>query len=161
MERQFRKILYATKQRVDSATKFLIFDDRGTLQLNAGSLRFSGKKNVIDIDDVVEADLVSQRINWVTYLIVNVVLIVYLAFIGIGLGPALVLLVISNAVGILIGKSTKWVLVRYRDHSGQLREAYFADATALGWGGLLGGTRKLCEAIKEDRPAARSASSSV
>ena len=66
MERQFPKILYATRQRVESATKFPIFDDRGTLQLGPGRLRFRGKESATDIGDVVDVDLVLQQMNWVS-----------------------------------------------------------------------------------------------
>jgi len=151
MEQEFPKTFYATKERVQSFTKFLIFDDRGTLWLSAGKLRFGGKKSSLEMGDVISVDLVSQRMNWVTYLIVNLIAIIFVGLNGTEFVQLLALLIVGNAAGILIGKSTKWILVRFRNRSGQLSEAYFADARIFGWGGLLGGTRELFEAIKENQ----------
>jgi hypothetical protein len=40
---EFRPVWYASKDKFESVTKFIILDDRGTLTLGPGALRFAGR----------------------------------------------------------------------------------------------------------------------
>lgn len=149
MTRQnFPNILYASKEKINSASKLVIFDDRGTLDISSGGLKFSGKKNNIQINKINNISIVKQKINWITYFILNVLILLCFLFIGINIFFLIILLIISNGVGLLIGSSTKWILVEYFDQDKTLKKAYFADGSMFGWSGLFGGTQKIYETIK-------------
>ena len=148
---EFRPVWYAGKDKIESVTKFIVFDDRGTLTVAPGRMRYAGRKNSLDITDVLDLSLVKQRVNWVTYVITVSIASVYLLFQG--FSPIAVVLIMAVAVGlgVLIGANTKWVRVAYRAGAGT-KEAYFADGSLLGWGGLLGGTTRLFNAIAPRPP---------
>ncbi len=142
---EFRAVWYAGRDKVESVTKFIVFDDRGTLTVAPGRLRYLGRKNSLDIADVLDVSTVKQRVNWVTYVITVSIASVYLLFQG--FSPTAIALIMAVAVGLgaLIGANTKWVRVTWRHGGG--KEAYFADGSLLGWGGLFGGTTRLFNAI--------------
>ena len=143
---EFRAVWYAGKDRIESVTKFIVFDDRGTLSVAPGRLRYAGRKHKFDIADVLDVSMVKQRVNWVTYVFTVGIASVYLLLQG--YSPIAVVLIMAVAVGlgVLIGANTKWVRVTWRG-AGGTHEAYFADGALLGWGGLLGGTTRLFNAI--------------
>lgn len=144
---ELRAVWYAGKDKIESVTKFIVFDDRGTLNLARGRLRYAGRKHTLDIADVVDVNMVKQRVNWVTYVITVGIVSIYLLFQG--FSPLAVVLIMAVAVGlgVLIGANTKWMRVTWRGARGETREAYFADGSLLGWGGLFGGTTRLFDAI--------------
>lgn len=66
-------------------------------------------------------------------------------------------LVIAKVVDLSYGKQgtdfiNNWVRIIYQDGSAE-RTAFFADGEWLGWRGILGGTRRLYEAIRTTLPA--------
>ena len=61
-------------------------------------------------------------------------------------------LVISGARGITLTKQGRdfindWVRIEY-DGGATTATAFFADGSWLGWGGILGGTRRIYEAVR-------------
>ncbi|MGY4535647.1 hypothetical protein ACVW0P_000041 [Mucilaginibacter sp. UYNi724] len=42
----------------------------------------------------------------------------------------------------------KWVKIKYYNHLDELSEAYFADGNNRGWSGILGGTKKMYNLVK-------------
>jgi hypothetical protein len=143
---EYRAVWYASKDKIESVTKFIVFDDRGTLAVAPGRLRYAGRKHAFDIADILEVGMVKQRVNWVTYVVTVSIASVYLLFQG--FSPIATALIMALAVGLgaLIGANTKWVRVSYRGGDGT-EEAFFADGSLLGWGGLFGGTTRLFNAI--------------
>jgi hypothetical protein len=143
---EFRAVWYAGRDKIESVTKFIVFDDRGTLKLDPGALRYAGRKQTLEMRDIVDVSMVKQRVNWVTYVITVSIASVYLLFQG--FSPIAIALIMAVAVGLgaLIGANTKWVRVTWR-HGDGTKEAYFADGSLLGWGGLFGGTTRLFNAI--------------
>jgi hypothetical protein len=60
--------------------------------------------------------------------------------------------VITNVRAVSYGKQGRdfvnnWVKVEYGDGSAP-SSAYFADGSLLGWGGILGGTKRILDAIR-------------
>ena len=155
MSQRFASIWYATPEKVESMIKLVVFNDRGSLDVSPDQLQYRGKKFTVSTGKVVSVSLTSQRIPWVTYALVNVAVVAYFAVTYSGvLNPGVIaaILVAANLLGLLIGASTKWVVVEYQDESNQTRKAYFADGSGLGWGGILGGTTALYQAIKKQGP---------
>ena len=59
---------------------------------------------------------------------------------------------ITNVRAVSYGKQGRdfvnnWVKVEYGDGSAP-SSAYFADGSLLGWGGILGGTKRILDAIR-------------
>ena len=152
MSQQFACVWYAPPEKIESMTKFVVFSHRGSLDLLPDEMVYRGKKFTLSIRKVVAVSLSGQRIPWATYAIVNVIVVAYFAVMYSGklnLSVMAAILIAANLFGLLIGKCTKWVLVVYRDESNESRKAYFSDGSLLGWGGILGGTTRLYQAIKQ------------
>jgi hypothetical protein len=139
---------YASRKRIESTTKLIVFDDRGSLERSGDKLRFNGKKRTLEMSDLSTVEITGHKTNWVMYLVVNILLIPYFWLVGTPLVAAIAILVLANAFGLLVSLRTKWVHVAFRDAGGAPGEAYFADASTFGWGGILGGTQKLFEKLE-------------
>jgi hypothetical protein len=152
MNRQFASVWYVTHEKFKSMTKFIAFSDRGSLDVSPDQIEYRGKKYIVSMPEVSAVSLASQRIPWVTYAIVNVAAVACFAIIASGklnVGLIAAILIAGNLLGVLIVASMKWVMVEYQDESNQIRKAYFADGSLLGWGGIFGGTAGLYRAIKQ------------
>src|SRR5258706_4394957 len=79
MSPQFASVWYATPEKVKSMTKFVVFSDRGSLDVLPDQIQYRGKKFTVSMRKVVVVSLTSQRIPWVTYALVSVQLVAYLA----------------------------------------------------------------------------------
>lgn len=145
----FPKVWYASAKRIGSIWKFLVFDDIGSLNICDSILEFKGRKNNIQINNIRSVSIVKQKINWGVYLIVNILAIfyIYLFFLKLILG-ALIVLLLANIEGLLIGSNTKWILVEYLDQSNKPKKAYFADGSMFGWSGIFGGTKEIYNILK-------------
>jgi len=140
-EMRFPQVWFADEKRNLSVTKMVVFSDRGCLEVKPDRLIFKGKKSELQISNIKGVSLARQRINWVAYLIINLILIAYFAWL-INISPdiyswpfLLVLLLISDMVGLIVGYNTKWVRVEYSDGNRDNR-AFFADGSSLGWRGV-------------------------
>jgi hypothetical protein len=165
MRRQFESVWYATPERIESMTKLTVFSDCGSLDVLPDHIEYRGKEHTVAVRNVVAVSLTRQRIPWITYAIVNLAVapcyaVPYLVVVLLDMPDMAVIATIlvgamviaSNLLGLLIGTSTKWVMVEYQDEFNQFRKAYFADGSLLGWGGILGGTTSLYRAInRHDR----------
>ena len=151
---EFAQVWYSSETRAKSRTKFIVFDDVGTLMAEQARLEFRGRVHHIEIAPVATPLLVAQHLNTVTHVIALgvsalivvptlAILVQNLWVIGVGL---LTLLAVDGA-GILLGR-TKWILIRGRNPDGTEVNCYFADGSALGWGGKFGGTRRMFNAIQ-------------
>ena len=147
-EMHFQQVWFADEKRNLSATKMVVFSDRGCLEVKPDRLIFKGKKSELQISNIKDVSLVRQRINWVAYLIMNLVLVAYFAWLikdtpDIFSWPFLmVMLLIGDIFGVIVGYNTKWVRVEYSDGNRDNR-AFFADSSSLGWGGIFGGTENM------------------
>ena len=149
-QNKFPNVWYASEEKIKSASKLVVFDDRGSLDISGANIQFTGKKNNIQINksSVKNISITRQKINWITNLIVNVLLIFYFMFMGMNIIFLIILLAIANGFGLLIASSTEWVLIEYLDQNRNLRKVYFADGSMFGWSGLFGGTQKIYDPIK-------------
>jgi hypothetical protein len=57
------------------------------------------------------------------------------------------LLLFVNLFIFLIWWTQRWIVVEYQDEAGALQQAYYSDAASLGWGGMLGGTKRMYQAM--------------
>jgi hypothetical protein len=172
MSQHFASIWYATPERIESMTKFVVFSDRGSLDVFPDRIEYKGKESAVSMRSVTAVSLTGQQIPWVTYAIVNVPVVGCLAAVMVmmaglfdavwdeinaGMRVALIAAMVATIIimiaaflfGLLIAASTKWVAVEYQDESNQSQKAYFADGSLLGWGGIFGGTRGLYHRIKQ------------
>lgn len=150
---ELSKVWYANPSRVESAFKFLTFDDRGALTIATDEIAFEGAKwaRKIAIRDIVQVRLISQRVPWVTYALIDAAvlsMILALTLTGDFSPSSLVTLVIANIAGLAVGGATKWVAITYRDDARDMQTACFADASGVGWGGIWGGTREIYAAVE-------------
>jgi hypothetical protein len=148
--RSFSSVWYATPERVASPTKFVVFDDKGTLQLSPDTgITFQGRKGAICIPaaELKKVELVRQTVNWFVYVVIDAAMIYVLYQQGWGLTAIVALVAVSNVFGLLIGMNTRWVKVEWETED-EVHAAYFAHAGAMGWSGVGGGTGKMYEAMK-------------
>lgn len=146
----FPKVWFASEQRVKSPTKFLVFDDRGPLDVSSEGIEFRGKRGSISISGsaIRDISISRQKLNWVTYLIVNALLVVYFLLTSTTIAFMLWILILGNGFGVLVSLSTKWVVVEYSGQDGILKKVHFADGSAFGWSGLFGGTLGIYREIR-------------
>ena len=79
-EMHFQQVWFADEKRNLSATKMVVFSDRGCLKVKPDRLIFKGKKSELQISNIKGVSLARQRINWVAYLIISLILIAYFAW---------------------------------------------------------------------------------
>jgi hypothetical protein len=158
MEQNFSSVWYATPEKVESITKLIVLSDRGSLAISPGEVHYQGRKLTLSIQKIARVSLERQRIPWVSYIIANIALVAYWAILFSGrlndvifVGFLAMALLAANLLGLLVGVSTKWILIEYEDESGQTQRAYFAEGSMFGWGGILGGTTRLFNAIEAQR----------
>jgi hypothetical protein len=64
MSQQFASIWYATREKIESVTKFVVFSDRGSLDVFSDQIQYRGKKFTLSVRKVVAVSMISQRIPW-------------------------------------------------------------------------------------------------
>ena|SRR3972149_3180358 len=150
----FQQVWFADEKRNRSIKKLLVFTDRGSLEVEPDFVLFSGRKLKLKISNIKNVSLARQRIGWIPYLIMNVLLIVWFGFLTItrpdvySFSFLLPLLLGANAFSLIVAYSTKWVRVEYSDDVKRITQAYFADGSLWGWGGLFGETKKMYQMLK-------------
>jgi hypothetical protein len=152
MNQAFPTVWYATPARVRSITKWIVFDDRGPLEISGSGLQYKGKHYGVAATQILSVKLTRQSIAWVSFLIANALIVAYFLYLSPNRDQPVFLvsiLIIANLFGLSVGMGTKWIQVEYEDASGQAHTAYFADGSALGWGGIFGGTSKLYHALRQ------------
>src|SRR5262245_27352470 len=154
MSERFPTVWYASPEKAASVTKFFVFEDRGALEVSPNEIIFEGKKRALTLRDIVNVTLTRQRFPWVAYLLANLVVVAYEMLTPVGrlsVEGVAVLLVAANLLAIVMSLSQRWVLIEYRDESGQERRVYFADGSANGWGSMFGRTTRLFRGIEEEQ----------
>jgi hypothetical protein len=151
---RFESVWYASEAKVRSRSKFIAFDDTGTINLFADAIVFRGRRTRVEVLNVAEPRLVRQSWPWTSFIIVNlVVLPAHLFFLGalrVGILPWLPILIIGvNALAASLGRSVKWVVATGRMDGGVVARCYFADGSAFGWGGVFGGTKRLHRSLRD------------
>lgn len=153
-QQYFPEAWYASEEKIKTPFKFIVFDDRGSLMISESSLEFNGEKHDIQIDksNIRDIAISRQNINWVIYLIFDILTIVFIIVFslltGINIIVLIMLLLVLNGFGLLVGLSTKWIHIEYISQNNTLERAYFADGSMYGWAGLLGGTKKMFNSVK-------------
>jgi hypothetical protein len=159
----YATVWYAAPERAASRSKFRGYDDRGSLDISSSGLIFIGGKQRLPMGDIRAVTWTRHSIPWVTYMLAQVfmswcyVLFYYVMQPDLAelttfrVEVSLILIAVavlgSTLVAVLIHVNTPWVLVEYLDVSNQVRQAYFKDASGFGWGGILGGTWRMYQAI--------------
>jgi len=153
---KFSPVWYASPRRARSRTKWLVYDDVGTLSVEGAQFSFEGNSTRLDRQIVESAVLTRQRVNIVSYLLVCLAALLPYSLIAYGahlLFHVRVIVVLSACysvvpIGLSIGLSTKWIRVTFSSEQGEPGEAYFADGGSQGWRGILGGTRRVFREIR-------------
>jgi hypothetical protein len=107
----FKPVWYRSRALTLTNPTVMAIEDRGSLQVSEGCLRFQGKKETIEITGIEKISAKRAGRD-----IVN-----------------------------------KWIVIEY---SGS-RVAMFVDGGYLGWRGILGGNKRLLEAILNANPSVR------
>lgn len=149
------EIWYASPQKFSASFKTPPFTDTGTLTTLENSLRFNGRKNQFDLLSVNSIALTSPPFPLLQFIFVNVLLVGYLAIGVIPSGDVIrisilsCLVVLANVFLIYMFRK-KWVEIEFANN----QKAYFFDASSLGWGGMLGGNKRIanaCQQVAESR----------
>jgi hypothetical protein len=150
----FQHVWCASESRLRSRSKVLVYDDVGTLTIDGGAAEFRGPKLNFALSDLEEPQLVRQSMPWIAYLAANVLLLPAHAIVVFVLQSLLKLdawrlyfafVLLCNALGLLVGFSTMWVRISGKSNTGKQSNFFVADASQRGWGGIMGGTRRLLE----------------
>lgn len=141
-------IWYVGEARFRTASKLIAFEDKGALTAEGNWLQFSGKNQQLRVTDIRNIELVRQPLPWITYMVMNIVLISIFVLFTWNRGTEAIIgsivgIVFANTLGAAICWQTKWVRIEHTDESGQTARSYFADGSKSGWGGIFGGTREL------------------
>ena len=158
MEKHYlRSVWFADEKRIRSMTKVRAFNEKGSLRIETNLLYFRGKKTKISIAKIRKISITRQRLSWISMLIVNVLVGACLAALKFQLPPgfmptqfvvfSILILLYFNAFAILVSYNTKWIRIEYGNEPDPARLVYFADGSWLGWGGILGGTRKIYQEL--------------
>ena len=133
-------VWYATPFKVRSPLKLRVFDDGGFLCSTATGLTFCGSNGNIQMPVIRSVTLTHQTPPWMLHLVLLVV-----AFFGCGNGWlfAIGVVLFVATMAFVITRTMPWIKVEFTDDSGALQTAYYADGSQAGWGGVLGGTRRL------------------
>ena len=155
---KYDKIWYATPQRARSRTKWIVYDDVGTLAIENSQISFQGTRTRVEPTKIESLVLTRQSANIVSYFIMCLLvlplfmLFAYIANIMFAFPIVIVLLSCYSivAVGLILGLSTKWIRVTFYSESGEPEEVFFADGGTQGWRGILGGTRRIFNEIRNN-----------
>lgn len=153
-------IWYATDRKFAASFKTPPYSDTGVLkQGSSGLLEFVGSKSTLKMQDVTAIQMTAPPFPFIQFAIVNTLLIGFSALTIWPSGDAfrtavsLAFIVLSN-VFLLILFRKKWIEIRYKIGA-QPRNAYFFDASSLGWGGMLGGNKKIFQSLNSVISASR------
>ena len=143
------QIWYASGSRAESSLKFFVYDDKGRVTLHDGIISFQGKHLSFDVADIEDIELASQRPNWPLHLFAASA--VFISLILRGGSPICVAPLIACAVilALILGSAVRWVKITYQTDDDLLVSVWFADGGNFGWDGLLGGTRRLFDIVRD------------
>lgn len=152
-------VWFASEERVRSASKVLVFDDKGVLRATKDGLRFDGRKQQWNLNNIQRVSLVTQQFPWKTYLVIDAAIVAVfflqvavaaatgeLTGIGQILGAlvgSMFMLLVVNGLGLFIAHQMKWIRIDHRDDAGHPSASFFAASSGMGWGGIFGGTEQL------------------
>ncbi|MEA2019927.1 MAG: serine/threonine-protein kinase [Campylobacterota bacterium] len=150
-DKEFENIWYASKEKINSSFKFLVFSDRGKLNKSNKTLSFKGKTFDFDNMNIIELSRQKEILPWgmfgFLFFIIFLVLMSSLESVVLSLIISLFVMVVNTLPYILIRPN--WIKVKFKNEIGKEDEAYFADGTKFGWGGVLGGTNKLFDELSK------------
>tara|TARA_Y100000310_G_scaffold337415_1_gene424434 strand:- start:792 stop:1253 length:462 start_codon:yes stop_codon:yes gene_type:complete len=147
----FPEIWYASEEKFNARFKQIVFDDNGSLEISNINFIFTGKKDNIQINrsNIKNISIINQKINWISYLIVTLILILFSFLMKYNLIVLFFVIIIGWGFGFLINHSTKWIQVEYIDKNNKLKKVYFANGSKNGWSGIFGGTQKIYDSINQ------------
>lgn len=145
-------IWYATEEKFNSLTKWIVFSDRGSLEFDSKGLFFKGHIIELSVTRIQHVTISQQPFPWLYYVILAPLgLLIMGGRAGFRLEEftfSLGLLVVVFLFVLLVSRNSKWILVEYYDDDDRFRRAYFAEGSLLGWGGILGETQRLYQEIR-------------
>jgi hypothetical protein len=147
----FPKIWYASEKKFNAKFKQIVFDDNGSLEISNINFIFKGKKDNIKINrsKIKNISIINQKMNWISYLIVTFILVLFSFLNKYNLIVLFFVIIIGWGFGILINHSTKWIQIGFIDNNNKLKKVYFANGSNNGWSGIFGGTQKIYDSINQ------------
>ncbi len=113
-----KNIWFASEKRALSASKFLVYDDQGSLEVDGDKLIFLSSKERLIFDQIQDISLSRQRWNWITWIlglliILPIYFVCYLFFSALlNWGDIFIYLCLACVVvGIFMGFKTKWIIL--------------------------------------------------
>src|SRR5690349_9072268 len=80
MKEIFPKVWFATEQHFNSQTRFINFNDHGSMDFEPGLLQFNGRKEVITVKDIQSIDLTYAPVPWISLTLGVAALILWFGF---------------------------------------------------------------------------------
>jgi len=135
------KVWYCSYDFHNKLFKIIAYEDIGKLNITSTCLKFDGqqRKFLISNDEILDIELINNRIRWINLLVINGFSLFYLLNASHSILYVLGFMVINNGLYFLIIPSVKWIKITTERKNVVL----LADGRIRGWGGIFGGTRKL------------------
>ena len=143
------KVWYCSYDFYNKLFKIIAYEDIGKLNITSTCLKFDGqqRKFLISNDEILDMELINNRIRWINLLVINGFSLFYLLNARNSLLYVLGFMIIINGLYFLIIPSVKWIKIT----TARKNVVLLADGRIRGWGGIFGGTRKLFIEMTEQR----------
>lgn len=156
-----KSIWYADEQRANSPLKILVYNDKGSINVNEQGLHFHGATQTFSIDQPLELSLQRQTLNWGSYLIGGAIMVFLDLVIGSGMSAYFDTAWVLTKLYVLVAPlcilifwyPVKWLVVHYT-HQGQPSKAYFSIGDLSGLKAMLGANAQMQRAMVEQELAA-------
>ena len=152
IKQSFPKVWFATEQHFNSQTRFINFNDRGSMHFEPSLIQFNGRKEVIKLRDIQSIDLTYAPVPWISLTLGVVALIIWFGILISILEPSRVFILsflpflfLYLTFLIIIQQTMLWIEVVFLDNQSALRRAFFSYGSGLGalFGGTLGMYKKM------------------
>ncbi|HYG15935.1 MAG TPA: hypothetical protein VEC12_09300 [Bacteroidia bacterium] len=147
---KFEEVWLAKHERAMSISKTIVVDDRyGVLTFDKEDQTFSYKGKNLELKDckILGIVLKNQKLSIIGY--AKYALIVFILF---SLKNNILYGIIGLLIGLLLALPgwyfAKWIVIEYEiPNENKKNIVWFFDGSYIGWGGLLGGSRKMYNKI--------------
>ncbi len=146
-----------SEERWNSRKNLIVYDDQGSLEYGKQGWTYHGRKTQSAAITITQVELARPAFPWVAQSIGMVVILGFAALLSILLLDAEFSIIMGMGmtfgfvVGLIINRIQEWVVVTGEDTEGNAVTGRFHDSGALGWMGLLGGNRRLAQALEDHR----------
>jgi len=143
---KFESIWYATEERAKSPRVKVVYDEVCELTVTGNNYVFKNNKFEIVISNVKNIRLGRRALNWQTFLIVNLAVLVTMLN-SYSFQRIFISMLIANLLAVLSWYTQPWIIVE-GSIDDKTTTIYMLDGRYLGWSGKFGGTKKLYRSLK-------------